>query len=53
MLIGLPTISDLPMTTVCLPSVDTLYLFNNSMIPLGVAEMKVGSLSAIFPKLVG
>ena len=32
---GLPTISDLPITTVCFPDVSTLYLFNNSIIPIG------------------
>ena len=52
-LTGLPTISDLPITTVCFPDVSTLYLFKSSIIPYGVAEIKVGKLSAIFPKLVG
>ena len=37
-LIGLPTISDLPITTVCFPEVSTSYLFKSSIIPKGVAD---------------
>ncbi len=32
-LMGLPTISERPITSVCFPSVSTLYLSNNSITP--------------------
>ena len=41
-LTGLPTISERPITIVFFPSVGTSYLFNNSIIPFGVAEINVG-----------
>ena len=37
--IGFPTMLLLPITTHSLPSISTLYLFNNSIIPYGVHEI--------------
>ena len=39
---GVPTMLLRPRTTQCFPSVVILFLFNNSIIPLGVAETYVG-----------